>query len=165
MTSAHVLHVGSKDLHRAGVLQAAGYAVDECQTLEELAAWFRLGRRTDLVCISEEPDCPAEGAIALVRNCCSAPLVLFRASDHSYLQPKWDLEFPLLTHPRVWLSELERLLSRSRAIHAASEDLPQSSPRPRRPSAALRVRNMELRKQIARRLDPRNSTAAGDAED
>ena len=127
MATAHVLHVGDRSFHRASVLRAVGYAVDECETLHELAAWFREGRTADVVCISEEPHHPAEGAIALARSRSVAPVVLFRATESPYLQRGVDLEFPRLTPPDVWLGDLARLLAMTRANIASSEGLRASS--------------------------------------
>jgi hypothetical protein len=97
MAAARVLHAGDRSFHRASVLRSSGYAMDECDTLPELATWFLTEKTTDVVCISEAPHRAAEGIIALVSRYSVAPVVLFRATDHTYLQRVWDLEFPALT--------------------------------------------------------------------
>ncbi|KAA6460912.1 hypothetical protein DYQ86_11565 [Acidobacteria bacterium AB60] len=152
-SAAHVLHVGDGSFHRASVLRFAGYTVDECETLHELAAWFREGRTTDVVCISEEPDRAAEGAIALVRSKSVAPVVLFRSTERPYLQRGVELEFPALTQPDVWLRELSRLIAMTRATLERSAELRASSAQLRAESEAVRRRTQELREQIAFRRE------------
>lgn len=153
MAAAHVLHVGSDLLHRTLVLRTAGYAVDECGTLPEMAAWFLEGHRTDVVCISEEPHRPAEGAIVLARTYSIAPVVLFRSADHTYLQKSWDLDFPPLTRPEVWLNDLAQLLAATRANIAKSAELRASSQQLRMGSEAVRRQSQDLRVRVRQQLE------------
>jgi hypothetical protein len=109
MAGARVLHFGEDTSHRVAVLRLAGYTVDSCASLEQMISWFRAGRQADVVCVSEEPECAAEGVLAVARTFSQAPLVLFRANTFNYLQRNWNLEVPPLTPPEVWLVELARL--------------------------------------------------------
>ncbi|KAA6458279.1 hypothetical protein DYQ86_20395 [Acidobacteria bacterium AB60] len=148
MAAAHVLHVGDPSAHRAQVLRVAGYEVDECETLPSLAAWFLQGRDTDLVCISEELDRAAEGVLALTRNYSSAPIVLFRAGNGTYLQRGWDLEVPPFTPPERWLDDLAQLLALTRANIAASQALQQQSRQLREEAQRARAASEQLRATI-----------------
>jgi hypothetical protein len=153
MAAAHVLHVGDESFHRASVLRAVGYAVDECGTLQELAAWFRQGNRTDVVCISEEPHRSAEGAIALARSKTAKPVVLFRSTERPYLQRGVDLEFPPLTPPDVWLGDLARLLAMTRASIARSEELRASSQQLRTEAGQVRPESQRLQLRMREQLE------------
>ena len=111
MSAARVLHFGRDTSHRVTVLRSEGYTVESCATLEQMIRWFRTGQAADLLCISEDPSCAAEGALAVARAYSRAPLVLFRANYHRYVQRSWNLEVHPLTPPEVWLRELARLLA------------------------------------------------------
>lgn len=115
--------------HRKEVLRCAGYAVDECRSVPELADCLRAEVGADLVCIADAWNSPAEGALALARGLSMAPIVLFRSSDHNYIQHDWDLEIPPLTHPSDWLAKVEGLLAGARV----------GSRRPVMPSRPLHV--------------------------
>jgi hypothetical protein len=123
MTALRVVHAGYSAFYRAKVLRSAGYAVQECETIEELAAWFREGHQADLVCISEEPRCAAEGMIALARAYSIAAVVLFRATDHPRLQRGVDLDYPPLTPPEEWLKDLARFFAKAPSVER-QETLP-----------------------------------------
>ncbi|KAA6465235.1 hypothetical protein DYQ86_04630 [Acidobacteria bacterium AB60] len=123
MAPARVLHFGPDTLHRAQVLRAAGYEVEQCTTLTDFASALRLGRKAQVICISEEEDCPSEGAIAIAAMYATAPIVLFSASTHHRIQRAWDLEVQPLTHPKVWLADLATLVRMTAATIAAPKDL------------------------------------------
>ncbi len=114
MTAARVLHFGDDASHPLQVLRAEGYAVDSCASLQQMVSRLRTAQDIDLVCISEEPWCTAEAAVAVARAFSRAPLVLFRANYRSYVQRGWDLEVLPLTSPELWLDEVAELL----AIHS-----------------------------------------------
>lgn len=119
MAAERVLHFGEDTNHRVAVLRLAGYTVDSCASLEQMISWFRGGQRVDVVCVSEEPGCTAEGVLAVARTFSQAPLVLFRANTFNYLQRSWNLEVPPLTPPEVWLVELARLLPAAEKTRAS----------------------------------------------
>jgi hypothetical protein len=152
MAGAHVVHVGEDHFHRTTVLRSAGYVVEQCETLPKMLEWFRSGQRTDVVCISEAPDEPAEGAIAAARVISDCPVVLFRASAHRYVQQQWDLEVSPLTDPTVWLGDLAGLLALTRANIEASRQCREQSRQLREEAAQARKRSELLRKQIGRQL-------------
>jgi hypothetical protein len=116
---AQVLHFGDDRSHRLQVLRSEGYAVDSCVSLQQMISRLRKGQDADLVCISEEPWCTAEGAVAVARAFSRAPVILFRANNHSYVQRSWDLEVPPVTPPEVWLREVAELLRSCTNIEAA----------------------------------------------
>jgi hypothetical protein len=99
---------------RAAVLRAAGYEVDECFSLRELADCLKADQSTDLVCIADTRDRPAEGALALARGSSRAPIVLFGSTGHHCSQRSWDLEIEPLTAPSEWLEDIAELLAETR---------------------------------------------------
>jgi hypothetical protein len=119
MEAARVLHFGDDTSHRLRVLRSEGYSVNSYASLQQMISRLRTGQDVDLVCISEEPWCTAEGAVAVARAFSRAPLVLFRANYRSYAQRGWDLEVLPLTPPEVWLRELAELLRSHTGIEAA----------------------------------------------
>jgi hypothetical protein len=118
MKAARVLHFGDDASHRLQVLRSEGYAVNSCASLQQMISRLRSGQDVDLVCISEDPWCTAEGAVAVARAFSRAPLVLFRANYHSYVQRGWDLEVLPLTPAEVWLGELAEMLRSCTEIEA-----------------------------------------------
>jgi hypothetical protein len=106
----------------------------------------------DLICISEEQDQPAEGAIALARGSAGTPLVLFRASNHAYLQRDWDLEVQTLSQPTEWLREVAELISRSRTVRARPVGLREGSQGLREDAEVTSKWTRELRDQIKKDL-------------
>ncbi|KAA6462979.1 hypothetical protein DYQ86_06490 [Acidobacteria bacterium AB60] len=117
--------------------------------MAELATCLREGRTPDVVCISEEPHRAAEGALSLARAYCCAPIVLFRATEQTYLQRGWDLEIPPLTPPQEWLEQLARLLAITRVNVAASLDQREKSRVLREEAAATREQSRALRESVA----------------
>ena len=112
MEARRVLHYGADSSFRTEVLRFAGYDVEECTCAAEFVRRLRSGWNADLICITESPDAPAEGALAMANSFSSAPVVLFRVSNHSYIQRTWDLEVQPLTSPSVWLKDVATLVSR-----------------------------------------------------
>jgi hypothetical protein len=116
---AQVVHFGDDRSHRLQVLRSEGYAVESCVSLQQMISRLRTGQDVGLVCISEEPWCTAEGAVAVARAFSRAPVILFRANNHSYVRRTGDLEVPPLTPPDVWLREVAELLRSGTNIEAA----------------------------------------------
>jgi hypothetical protein len=110
MRAVRVLHFGDDTSHRIQVLRSKGYVVDSCATLQQMMSRLRTGQDPDVLCITEEPWCTAEGPVAVARAFSRAPLVLFRSNFRSYTQRGWDLEVAPLISPEVWLEELTELL-------------------------------------------------------
>lgn len=83
---AHILLAGRDCRHRLKSLRSAGYLVDECVNIPELISWFRSGHDSDVVCVSEDPECASEGMVAVAKTFSRGPLVLFRAKYHHYIR-------------------------------------------------------------------------------
>jgi len=112
MSRIHAVYFDADDADlRADVLRAAGYEVDECCSLSELADCLKANQGADLVCVADTRDKPAEGALVLARSLCSAPIVLFASAGHHYSHRSWDLEIEPLTHPGEWLADIAELLA------------------------------------------------------
>jgi hypothetical protein len=129
MSGAHILHFGEDSCYHVPILRNAGYVVEECQTLGQLAATIDTGRNADLLCVSETPGLPLRTTLEIVRPHWQVPIVLFRTSGREY-DLKFDLEIPALTPPSVWLEEFHRLVAkfkadreRTRALIAQSQTL------------------------------------------
>ena len=89
---------------RADVLRAAGYELEECCSLIQLAQRLKANQSTEVVFVADTWDKPAEGALALARGLSVAPIVLFgcRSSLHPSLLV--DLEVEPLRSPRGMVS-------------------------------------------------------------
>lgn len=115
MARVHAVYYDADDTDlRAAVLRAAGYEVDECFSLHQLADCLKADQTTDLVCIADAWDKPAEGALALARGLSRAPIVHFGSTGHNYSHRSWDLEVEPLTAPSVWLADIAGLLAETR---------------------------------------------------
>ena len=100
---------------RAAVLRTAGYAVNECSSIRELADCLSDKRCAELVCIANGWNLPAEGALAVAHALSGAPIVLFGSSGHNYSHRSWDLQVLPLTPPAIWLASIAELLAHPRA--------------------------------------------------
>lgn len=99
---------------RADVLRAAGYELEECCSLIQLAQRLKANQSTEVVFVADTWDKPAEGALALARGLSVAPIVLFGAAGHHYIHRCWDLEVEPLRSPREWLADIAELLAATR---------------------------------------------------
>jgi hypothetical protein len=66
------------------------------------------------------PEAPRD-AVALIRAHCSAPLVLFSDSNHTYAGSGFDLVIPNLTPPEQWLHQIAALLEQSRLLRTRTK--------------------------------------------
>jgi hypothetical protein len=146
---ATVIHFGEDICFRLPVLKYAGYAVEECDSMERFSSLLRWN--PDAVLLEEEPLVPVFEASSLARTQSSASLVLFR---HAILggvpHHDFDLIIPPLTTPEEWLTDIAALLERSRVIRTQSEALHRQSAALRQNSAAVRELTREIRDQSLR---------------
>ena len=110
MAAKQILHYTAEVSRRSAILRKAGYLVEDCAREADLSRWLQAGRQTDLVCISESMEKPAEGALALARAFSTAPVVLLQVTLHYYAEKMWDLEVPASAHPNEWLAAIAALL-------------------------------------------------------
>lgn len=120
MASGTVLHFGLDQCFRLRVLESAGFAVEDCPSLDDLSA--ELLREPDAIVLEEEPEGQVIKAIALSRSYPDIPLVLFRSLDPVSEGPasSADLTIPSFTAPELWLREIEDMVERSRMLAAQS---------------------------------------------
>jgi hypothetical protein len=112
--AARVIHFGPDDCHRLMVLRSAGYTVESCLSLGQFRAFLLAAVETDAVLLSDgDGDGVApDQAAALIRDCCSAPVVLFRSTNRAYEEAAFDLVVQSLTPPEAWLREVDALIAK-----------------------------------------------------
>ena len=152
MSAAQVLYYEESTTYRPEILRAAGYAVTECRSDSEMVQWFRKGGKADVVCISEGYERPCEAPLAITKSYCDAPIVLFRAGNHSYLQHTWTLEVQPLAPPRAWLDDISRLLAQTRQTVPESAELRVKSRMLRAQARQVREQTAKLKEDIQRKL-------------
>jgi hypothetical protein len=111
--AARVIHFGPDDCHRLMVLQSAGYVVEDCLSLGQLRASLA-GDEACAVLLSDGDGVAPEEALALARDCSSAPVVLFCGTNRDYEDAAFDLIVHSLTRPEVWLCEVDALIAKRR---------------------------------------------------
>ncbi len=121
--AARVIHFGPDDCHRRMVLQSAGYFVDECGSLGELRSRLLSGAAFEAVLMSEVEGLTPGDAASIARMHSCVPVVLFRGTNLTYEESKFDLVIHALTPPEEWLTEVEALIERGRPEPADSEVL------------------------------------------
>jgi len=121
--TAHILHIGMDDCHRAAVLQSAGYSVEECASLQQLAAALDEAHGADAVILSESENILPEMVIRLVRRRSVTPAIFFCRSNCSVSAEDFDLVIPPLTPPEKWLEQVSDLLERPRVERAKGTSL------------------------------------------
>lgn len=143
MASATVLHFGLDQCFRLRVLESAGFAVEDCPSLDTLSA--ELLRKPDALVLEDEPAAQVMKAISLSRLYPNVPLVLFRSSEpvSEGLACSADLTIPSFTAPELWLREIEDLVERTRTLAAESQRI-------RAQSAALIQHCAAVRRSLQR---------------
>lgn len=161
--AARVIHIGADNCHRLPVLEQAGYTVDVCTSIGELAEALESedgsGESIEALLLAES-ETPEE-VISLARAKSNAPLVLFRETQRNLGESAFDLVVPILDSPDDWLSSLADLIARSRAIRARSIELTCESIALRKETAALRDQSRRERAR-SRRECSRNSQLVQD---
>jgi hypothetical protein len=112
--AAHVLHIGMDDCHRVAVLRSAGYRVDECYSLLQLATALERTQDAVAVILTESENISPEQAVALARGSSGLPVIFFRKSNGETTEGQFDLVIHPLTAPGKWLEEVDNLLQWSR---------------------------------------------------
>jgi hypothetical protein len=111
-----VIHFGPDDCHRLMVLQSAGYTVQDCGSLPQLRLTLESDSAPDAVLMSDGDGVSPQEAIAVARTHSSNPVILFRNTNQSYEDSGFDLVIPCLTPPEVWLTEVDALIEKRRAV-------------------------------------------------
>ena len=146
--AATVVHFGEDICYRLPVLRSAGYAVEQCDSLEQFSTF--LSSAPDVVVLEEDPQVPLLKAISFTRARSSASLVLFRHDIAMTLAEGCDLVIPTLTAPEEWLSKIAMLLERSCSAGEDSQALVRKSASLRQDAAAVKEMNREIRAQSIR---------------
>ena len=154
-----IAYLGDNTSHRVAVLQAAGYLVEHCGSLLELAPALDAGCNLDAVLVSEEA--ASGGFLALTRSCFRPPLVLFHRDPAKRIGLAFDLLIPTLHRPEVWLAELRLLIERTRAdrgrTHRPGDGAQGWHYAPEAVPAPLAIRDHHVRELRARRGPACNS--------
>ncbi|KAA6460994.1 hypothetical protein DYQ86_12025 [Acidobacteria bacterium AB60] len=121
---AHVVHIGQDHCHRAEVLRNAGYRVEECATLPQLAGWERAGT-PEAIFLTESEGLSAQEAVSAARARWAAPLILFQSTMQEANGMGFDLVIPPLTSPRKWLRQVRAVVEWSRGARAQVRATPE----------------------------------------
>lgn len=100
---AKAIHFGVDDCYRVLVLQRAGYDVKQSPSLDALIIALQNERHLAAVFISEGDRGSTERAAELVRRFSAARVILFRSSQRSIDEGKFDRVYATLTPPENWL--------------------------------------------------------------
>ena len=150
--AAHVLHIGMDDCHRVAVLRSAGYKVDECDSLLQLATTLERTQHADAVILTESENIQPEHAVTLARERSGAPIIFFPKSNGGVSEDQFDLVIHALTSPEKWLQQVSDLLQWSCGVRVAAG----VSRRPPQRERELSVRE-RARISAADPADPWNS--------
>jgi len=112
---AKVIYFGPDECHRLMVLQSAGYAVEECESLIQLRAMLAKVAGVDAVLMSDREGVSPREALAAAKTHSSFPVILFRNTNMAYEESGFDLVVDCLTPPDVWLNDVDVLIERTRA--------------------------------------------------
>jgi hypothetical protein len=130
--SRKILTFGYDACHRWAVLRLAGYTIQVCESISELR--HQLMNRPVVVhavlMVEDVVSVPQE-AITAAKSYFDGPLVLFEAHSHINNREQFNLCVPILSHPSVWLPQIEALIE----SHArpASESAVQEAPAKSKP--------------------------------
>jgi hypothetical protein len=111
---ARILYFGRDTCHRLPVLASAGYSIESCDSVEELAAALRARDEAAALLMSDKEVDIAGRAIALTRSHSRVPVVVFRDSNGDPAVAPVDLNVPTLTPPSQWLPEISALIEECR---------------------------------------------------
>jgi hypothetical protein len=118
---ARIIHVGEDDRFRIAVLKSAGYHVQDCNSFAQVHAALLEPPPADAVLLTESGAELPFRVVSLVRATTLAPVILFQQVASPLPESEFDLVIPPRTVPREWLSEVEALIARSRALRAESQ--------------------------------------------
>ena len=142
--AARVLHFGFDDCHRVQVLQRAGYAVAEANTLDALELHLQQPEAVDAVVISEDSPHTTERAAEIARKRTLAPVILFRRTRVELDEHKFDRVYDWYATPWQWLSDTAELIARSQMVRDSSARLREESAAVREESQRQLTRSLEL---------------------
>jgi hypothetical protein len=113
-TAARIIHLGPDSCHRLMVLHCAGYAVETCESVGDFATSLEFDDAADAVLVSEGDGFIPEEAALLVRRRSAAPVILFRNTNRTCEETRFDLVVQSLTPPQVWLNQVDAVIARNR---------------------------------------------------
>ena len=116
---ARVIHFGLDDCHRLMVLRSAGYTVLDCGSLVQLQVILETADDPEAVLLSDGDGISPREAFAVARTHSSNPVILFRSTNLAYEEFEFDLVVPCLTPPEVWLSDVDAMIEKRRALLAS----------------------------------------------
>lgn len=112
-----IVYFGRDNCFRLPILRSAGYTVETCDSLDQLAI---LASKAEVVTLGEKPEVPIREVLALTRARSRAPVILFRNDSEAAIPKGIDLLIPALTAPEDWLKQIAGLLQQSRTRRAES---------------------------------------------
>jgi CxxC-x17-CxxC domain-containing protein len=127
--AANILHFGQELSYCFPFLRKAGYSINRYERVFDFRQALRaVGHDAVSLCDTEED--VSRVVVQTARNYSSAPLILFRkgrvipflADDRERVRKQenvrsdFDLDIPADTSPWMWISEIDRLIARSRQV-------------------------------------------------
>ena len=112
---AKAIHFGVDDCYRVLVLQRAGYDLKQSPSLDALIIALQNERHVAAVFISEGERGSTERAADLVRRFSPAGVILFRYSQRTIDDGKFDRVYATLTPPQNWLPATAEFIRMSRS--------------------------------------------------
>jgi hypothetical protein len=112
LAMARIIHFGEDNCHRLMVLEGVGYAVERCESIQDIEFYLRSPLLPDAVVISGELHRASRLATFLSNADLPLPVILFAGTDESYTETEYDLIIPALTSPSDWLLSIEETIER-----------------------------------------------------
>jgi len=131
--ASRVVYFGEDTCYRIAVLEAAGYAVEHCRSLDQLLAATSEERLSCPVLVTEEA--ASAEFLAVARSRALGPLVLFRNSHRSMSESAFHAVVPVVHRPESWLADLGKLIERGEAARLRRDGM--SRPELRRSTGEL----------------------------
>ncbi len=115
-----VIYFGVDQQFRGKVLAGGGHAVVNCTSFSQLRSALLSHLEVDAILIGDDDDSKLNEAINFFRSETNAPVVLFEQYFcHDETLP-FDLVIPAFTAPHDWLTAIQELIERNRALKAMS---------------------------------------------
>lgn len=112
-----VLHFGKDDCHRLSILRSAGYRIEQCSSMPQLASALCTAQ-VDAVFVTEGEPRSLDQVIPLVRAHSGVAIILFQTTNRRILEKQFDLVVHSLMTPEEWLESVRVVLERKRHLRA-----------------------------------------------
>lgn len=124
---ARIIHFGEDSCHRLMVLEGVGYAVERCESVNDLEYYLRSPDRPDALIVSGELRAASRVVNFLANTELPLPVILFSGAEECYGESTFDLVIPALTSPSEWLFSIEKTIElfHERRTHLSAHSSPE----------------------------------------